>query len=335
MPDIQQFENSSADLLRLVIETGHIGIWKLDVATGHAWRNRRHDEIFGYPDGLAEWTYEMFLDHVVEEDRARVDELQQQALEQQTEWLFDCRIVRADGVERWINAAGRPIFDDDGSITALIGNVIDITQTKRNEMRLSLVTQELNHRVRNMLTMVKALISLSGRSAKVDPAFVNALSGRVEALARTQDLLLGETDRDLGLGEILERELTAFPSLRERVDLQEDDVIVLAPKDAQAFAVIIHELITNAIKYGAFSNDAGRVAITIATTPSQARVEWRETGGPPVAEVREDGLGSNLIGRALGPSGRAQLDFHKDGLVCRIELDRERTRRRSADPVRF
>lgn len=130
MPDLKPFEERSAEHLRLVIESAHIGIWELDVASGLAWRNHAHDEIFGYSETPDEWTYDMFLGHVVESNRQRVDNLQQQAIRNNELWKFECEIRTAKGERRWINAAGRPLIGPDGSVDRIIGHVIDITDTK-------------------------------------------------------------------------------------------------------------------------------------------------------------------------------------------------------------
>lgn len=321
MPDLKAFDEASADLLRLVVETGHIGIWKLDLPTGKAWRNARHDEIFGYEAPLPDWTYEMFLDHVIEEDRARVDTLQRRAIANGEEWLFECRIRRTDGERRWISASGRPVAVDDGSLPMMIGHVIDITDTKRNEERLSMVTRELNHRVRNMLATIRAMINFTGRQSRDVATFASTLGGRVEALARTQDLLVGEVEETLSFADMLARELDAFDGLAGRVDFDPRVPLDLPPHLVQPVALVLHELVTNAIKYGAFSNDTGRVAITVDRDERGTRIEWVESGGPPVASPDRKGFGSQLIARALGSAGMVTHMFAPQGVRCTILLD--------------
>lgn len=322
MPDIEQFEETSVDLLRLLTQAGNIGIWKLDLDTGHAWRNQRHDEIFGYDDLLPEWTYEMFLDHVVEEDRKRVDELQRTAIKTGKEWQFECRINRADGQRRWISAAGRPIAGKDGRATTLIGHVIDITKTKTNEDRLAMVTRELNHRIRNMLATVKAMIAFSAKGADDVSDLVGKLSGRVEALARTHATLVGEVDQGLSLVQLIELELEAFGGLEERVVLDADDDIFLEAIQMQPMALILHELLTNAIKYGALSNAAGKVLISTRQDTDTIQIRWEEQGGPTVSSRGGTGFGTRVIAGALGQSGSVRMDFLGSGLVCEITLKR-------------
>ncbi|MXO84627.1 PAS domain S-box protein [Altererythrobacter aurantiacus] len=322
MPDLQPFENRSADHLRLVIEMGNIGIWELDLRSGRAVRNRRHDEIFGYSEPLDDWTYDQFLGHVVEEDRARVDRLQQTAIAEKREWAFTCEIRTDNGRRRWINAAGRPLTDDDGNVVKLIGQVSDITETKQNEARLQLITEELNHRVRNMLAVIKSVVRLSAPRARDIATFSQALEGRVGALARGHQLLVGNPDRTMTPSDILDTELEAFPGTKDRVRIETDGEAALQGQHSQGLGLVFHELITNAMKYGALSNDNGHVAVKIDTDEERVRILWKEHGGPPVRSD-DTGFGSRLISSAIASHGSAELSFPEDGVECRIELERE------------
>ncbi|MEH6722945.1 MAG: HWE histidine kinase domain-containing protein, partial [Qipengyuania sp.] len=219
MSELEHLAESSLDHLRLVLAAGKIGIWELDLESGQVWRNTRHDEIFGYDELLPEWTYEQFLDHVIPADSSDVDERQGQALERGEDWIFECRITRPDGEERWISAAGRPVIVD-GKPTKIIGHVIDITDTKRNETRLETLTAELNHRVRNMLATIRAMISMSARKATDVGRFGKALEGRVAALSRTHDLLVDNADQLFSPRTIIEGELAAFADVADRVTLE-------------------------------------------------------------------------------------------------------------------
>ncbi len=320
MPELQSVGKTSVDHLRLVIEAGKIGIWELDLDTGQAWRNARHDEIFGYSSPLPEWTYDQFLAHIAIEDRARVDRLQRTAIENKEEWLFDCRIKRPDGLECWVSAAGRPILGEKGEVSKLIGHVIDITETKRNEARLRILTDELNHRVRNMLATIKAMVRLSSRNSPDISTFAEALEGRVSALARTHDLLVGDFKGSLTPHEIFYRELGAYSDFADRTTITEEGQPLLSAVNAQGLSLVAHELITNAIKYGAFSNDCGTVEVRISQDGENIIITWKERGGPPVQPPNGEGFGTRMIAGALGTEGSVKLDYNPEGLACRIEL---------------
>ena len=123
----------SEERLTHALEAGELGIWGLDTRTGKAWRSLRHDQIFGYETLLPEWTYQMFLEHVVPEDRKEVHEKFGNATSIGTEWNFECRIRRTDGVVRWIWAQGMPRLNEGNEVVSLVGLVRDITARKQAE----------------------------------------------------------------------------------------------------------------------------------------------------------------------------------------------------------
>jgi len=120
----------------LSLEVSNMGTWDLDLVRHTAYRSLRYDQIFGYAELLPEWTYEMFLDHVIPEDREEVDRKFQDAIEKKEDWNFECRILRKDGIMRWILARGRGEYDEGGKLVRMIGIAQDITERKRAEEEL-------------------------------------------------------------------------------------------------------------------------------------------------------------------------------------------------------
>ncbi len=320
MPDVLPFEKLSADHLRLILEAGQIGIWELDIASGVAVRNRRHDAIFGYDQPLDEWTFDMFIDHVASDQRSEVEAKQRAAIASQGIWSFDCAIRDAHGDKRWISAAGQPLVTDGGKVEKIIGHVIDITETKQREARLRLLTDELNHRVRNMLSVIKSIVRLSSRKADDLPTFANALEGRVSALARSHQLLVGDGSASLTPSAILDAEVAALPNLDQRVEITVKDEVPLTGAIGQGLALIFHELTTNALKYGSLSNEEGRIRVDICREGEMLLIEWREFGGPPVNACEANGFGSTLIADAIGSAGQIDLRFPATGVECDIRL---------------
>ena len=137
----------SGERLQHALEAGELGLWGLDVITGKAWRTLQHDKIFGYNSLLPEWTYQMFLSHVLPEDRAMVDEQLGGAISKGTEWNFECRIQKHDGQQRWIWAQGKPKFDEKHAVVQMIGLVKDITERKKTEEALNKLNEELEEKV--------------------------------------------------------------------------------------------------------------------------------------------------------------------------------------------
>ncbi len=133
----------SEERLRFALETSHTGAWDLDLTDHTAFRSLEHDRIFGYPQILPQWTYEMFLEHVLPEDRPTVDAEFRHAVETRSDWSFECRIRRVDGQVRWIWAAGRHRSDRTGSLRRMAGIVQDITERKEAEDRLRQAAADL------------------------------------------------------------------------------------------------------------------------------------------------------------------------------------------------
>ncbi|KKL51473.1 hypothetical protein LCGC14_2295120, partial [marine sediment metagenome] len=274
---------SPATQLDLVLAAAEIGIWDLEIGTGVAMRNLRHDEIFGYPDGIADWTFDTFLGHVDQADRLRVRRLQENAIARGDVWAFETRITRADGATAWISAAGRPLKDDAGRTIKLIGHVIDITSIKLNEERLRLYASELGHRVGNMLAMISAMVRLSHRNATNVDEFSETVQRRIEALARTNRILTGEVTAPADITSLMEAELAPFDDLRDRLILSGFDRTPLETRVAEGFSLALHEMITNALKHGALSVPEGHVTIDMEhLTGTDLRVTWAEHGGPAV-----------------------------------------------------
>lgn len=320
MSDLRPFELRSAEHLRLVLETSHIGIWELDLKSGLAVRNRTHDKIFGYDGSLEEWSYDQFLSHVAEKDRLRVDSLQKAAIREKREWSFDCQITTNDGQKRWIRASGRPLLDDAGHVTTLIGHVLDITETKNKEAMLQLITEELKHRVRNTLGIINSMIMLTATTTNSTSEFAETLKGRVGALARTQDLIMGTASSAMIPSAILEAEFAAFQTCEGQIRISVDSEAPLPAMASKGLALVTHELLTNAIKYGALSVPDGRIDVAIDLQDGATVITWTERGGPAPQGERRQGFGSMLIADALAGEGTVEQVFAPEGLMCRITI---------------
>ena len=320
MTDLQPFEVRSAEHLRLVLENSQIGIWELDLESGVAVRNRTHDQIFGYDRLLGEWNYDLFLSHVVDKDRDRVNSLQKTAISENRDWIFECQIVTAKGDRRWIKASGRPLLNDKGEARRLIGHVLDITDAKTSEAMLHLVTDELRHRVRNILGIVKSMIRLTASRTGSTSELAQALEGRVGALARSQDLIMGTGSSAMKPSAILQAEFEAFEIFEGQTSIVVGKEAELCATASKGLALVAHELLTNATKYGALSVPTGRVAVTVDAHDDETIITWLERGGPPPKDERAEGFGSMLIAQALAGNGHVERTFSPEGLECRITI---------------
>jgi PAS domain S-box-containing protein len=196
----------------------------------------------------------------------------------------------------------------------------DISERRRVEERLRLVGEESRHRVKNILSTVQSIAYLTFRDATDQEAAFRAFSGRLGALALTQEVLAGDL-AGADLAAIAAAELAPYPETA--VHFEGPDV-TLAPHAAQTMALILHELATNAAKYGALSQPGGRVALTWSVDSGQVRLEWTESGGPSVTSLDRRGFGRLLIERiaARDLQGDAQMEFRPEGLhyVLRFPL---------------
>ena len=187
---------------------------------------------------------------------------------------------------------------------------------------------ELNHRVKNMLGVVLSLAEQSVvRSATLEE-FRKSFFGRLRALARSHELLSQENWGEVAVEQVLRQALTPFGQPDwQRISLA-GPAIMLSPNLALSFGVIIDELATNAVKFGALSNDSGRIAVDWSISGAKAdaapllSLTWRESGGPPVAPPTKSGFGIRLIQREVehSHSGAARFDFAESGLSARFEI---------------
>jgi PAS domain S-box-containing protein len=227
------------------------------------------------------------------------------------------RLKRRDGSWIDVEISSRLLPDN-----RWFGVVRDITARKEDEERLRLLAREVDHRANNLLAVVQGAISLS--HAETASALKEVLVGRVAALARAHQLLADGRWIAADLRRLVEDELHAFASPGDGRIAIEGEPLALSPHLAQAVAMAVHELTTNAVKHGSLSAPAGRVEVAwTAPTPDRpAVITWRESGGPPVREPSRRGLGASLLERALKGTigGRTEITWAPEGLVCELWL---------------
>lgn len=237
----------------------------------------------------------------------------------------DLRLLpRGDhGEARVCRFSGAPLRREDGTLSGGVLTFGDVTEERLAEERRALLTAELDHRVRNMLATITAMVRLSASHAESLEDLVATLGGRVAAMARAHGLLTQGGWSGAWLRQILVDEIEPYAA-DGRVALDGEADILLPPRDALDFALVIHELATNAAKYGAWSADGGRVHVAWQVAPEDDHVvvTWRETGGPPVAPPRRQGFGTTLVASAFAgePGCGVDLRLDSDGAVCVIRL---------------
>lgn len=247
---------------------------------------------------------------------------------------YEYRLNRPDGKQRWIIVRGRAIFErgEEGEVLVRwVGALQDITGRKAAEDRLRLLAREVDHRANNLLAVVQGAVQLS-RADTVD-GLRTTLIGRIRALGRAHQLLSQARWEGADLRRLVEEELAAFNLGQPNRTWIDGPDIALSPAAAQGVAMALHELATNAAKYGALSTDQGQVAVTWERDAGGAlKVLWAESGGPPVTPPTRRGLGTTMLERALsGPvRGTTRIDWLREGVVCAMEFHEDAGRLKPA-----
>lgn len=234
------------------------------------------------------------------------------------------RVLRGDGTVAWVNARKQVTFLAGASEPySGLAAVLDVTAQKNSEDHVRFLLSELGHRSRNMMTVI---LSIARQSARKGPEreFADRFGERVRALARSQDILERSSDQHASLHKMVAFHLAPFTGDQpERVVVSGPEV-ALRPPVAQAVGMALHELATNATKYGALGATTGKVAITWTIADGAApvfRLHWAESGGPKVALPAKSGFGQTVLKSLVGSttSGRTVLDFHPTGVEWQLE----------------
>lgn len=313
------------ETLRLAIDAADVGTWDFNIETGDLVWSERLYGMFGLGHGEA-LDIAATMDLVHPSDRDRVDEAITRAMDPaiRADFTVEYRVIgRDDHVERWLSAKGKVFFNDEGKPHRFVGAAVDISDRKRAELHLRLLVNEMNHRVKNSLATIQAIAAQSFTDSHSLPQAKEAFADRLVALAEAHDLLTRENWEGADLHVVAER----LASLHGGVDRFEllGPAVRLSPKTALSLSMALHELATNALKYGALKTPSGRVRIAWDIAPSagaeRLNLTWTERDGPPVTPPAQRGFGSRLIERGLAAelAGSATIAFHPQGVVCQIE----------------
>jgi len=233
-------------------------------------------------------------------------------------FVQEYRLLPKDGSTRWVETRGECHFDDAGKPVRFIGVAADVTDQKEAEARQRLIFQEMNHRVKNLLAIFQGMINLTARSARTPQEMAQSLYGRLEALLRAKDLirpgLIGkkEAQSERTTVNALVRTILqpyADGDSAERLAVSGPEIPV-GPNAATSLALALHESATNAAKYGALSEPTGAIQVEWRALGSSLRLEWDETGGPPIAAPPEaHGFGAVLADRSIAGQLGGKIDY--------------------------
>ncbi|MGE7416691.1 sensor histidine kinase [Methylobacterium tarhaniae] len=303
--------------LRLALAAGRLGTWEIDLASGQHRLSARSAEIFEQ----APLSHEAWTRTVHPEDRARIEAALAALVAGEAEYRTEFRIRPHESQLRWVSAQAIVQRDAGGRARRVIGIHQEVTERKRAEEHLRLLVHELNHRVKNTLATVQsiAMQSLRGLDGPAVASAKTAFEARLIALARVHDVLTRESWEGAELAEVVKDALAPLDGPGERFAVG-GPALRLPPRIALSIAMALHELATNAVKYGALSVPGGQVALSWSVAEGRLALRWQERGGPPVVPPTRTGFGSRLIERSLAREldGTVSLSFPREGVVCTI-----------------
>jgi PAS domain S-box-containing protein len=328
----------SEDHLRRALQGADMGHWRWESKTDRMFLSDRTLALYNLgPEHQGIKRSELRRLVVHPDDAAGNQKAAEEAHSSQGQYEAEFRVRRGDGW-RWMRNLGGPHIVD-GELVGMHGVVQDIHERKlanerlqaeidereRSQQRQLLLIHELNHRVKNILAMVQAIVTQTLSNAASPEAARLALDQRLHALARAHDVLTRESWHGAALADIIAGAVgpyEASPGQRIRTS---GPPVRLEPKTAVTLAMVLHELATNAVKYGALSVEGGTASLEWSAAPSpeglHLKLTWVEQGGPPVKPPRRRGFGARLIVRSLAAEqGSAELTYAPEGVVCRMTL---------------
>ena len=266
-----------------------------------------------------------FLERVHPDDREQFKALIHSVRPERPSYRMTFRFGCPDGRQIWLEESSRAEFDSTGRCVRLKGLTLDITERKQSDERQGMLIAELDHRVKNLLARVAVISAYTRQGSNSIDQFVEVLDRRIQSMANAHSLLSQSRWSGVNLADLVHNQLAPYATTANTTIGGPD--VTLTPTTTQAVAMALHELVTNAVKYGALSSPNGHVSVNWdrhqgdGGTP-HVEIEWRETGGPAVGKPSKLGYGTSLI-RELIPhelGGTVDLAFASGGVCCKIDV---------------
>jgi PAS domain S-box-containing protein len=327
--DISERKRSERDLrqinqwLELAQEAGNVAPWAYDPETGEVrWTKQLYRQL-GY--GLDEImpSLSAFRERVHPDDQVRLDDIREKErkAESGTQLQSELRLVRPNENSSWIDRRSW-IVEHEGR-RQIIGVNVDITQRKKQEDNLHFIMNELSHRTKNLLSVVQAMASQTARYSGSFSDFEERFLGRIRALSQSHDLLVSQNWSGAPLLDLIFAQLMPFVEDEVRIQATGPSISLRA-QAAQSLGIVLHELATNASKYGALSVPAGKIIIHWDFTPKSVNLSWRERDGPTVKSPAHPGFGRIIIERMASDmfGGAAKLELLPTGVRWSASIPR-------------
>ncbi len=312
---------ASKDRLQFALDAARLGSFRYDPLRRVFSGDARAQEIFDFAENEA--AIEEVVQRVHPDDVERFWAVGATALDpaDPKPYANEYRLRRRNGEVRWVESRGRGYFEGSGpqrQVVSIVGTVQDITERKEREEKEHLLMREINHRAKNMLSVVDAIAHQTATKNPDD--FIERFSERIQALSANQDLLVRNEWKGVDMADLVRAQLAHFADLiGSRIAVQGPE-LRLNPASAQAVGLAVHELATNAGKYGALSTDRGRVDVRWRIDGDTLTLSWTEREGPPVSAPKRRGFGTIVMETMAERSvdGTVNLDYAPSGLSWRL-----------------
>jgi PAS domain S-box-containing protein len=304
--------------LLLAQEAGQVGTWDWRLDQEGALCSETMLEVFGWPRDRPLVPFRDWVERVHPEDRDRAVAEVEACADGREAYSSEYRILLPSGEVRHIDSRARLFHARPGSPARIVGVVVDVTERERAEEKQRLLMREIDHRAKNALAVVQAVVRLTRAERKED--FAAAVEGRIHAIARAHNLLAASSWSGADLRALLRDEAAPYG---DRIRLSGPD-LTLDSDAAQPLGLVMHELLTNAAKHGALSVPQGRVEVSwvLEGEPNRLHLRWAEHGGPPPKPPESGGFGSTLLTATIERQlyGRLRQEWLEEGLSCEIDL---------------
>jgi PAS domain S-box-containing protein len=304
----------------LALAAGNMGSWDWDRVHGDCLWDEGQHLIFGVDPKKFVVTPENVRALIHTDDWQKLEGVVQQVFERGEACEAEFRVRRPDGEVRWCMGTAAATLDANGQVVRISGVTADITERKEAEERQTLLASEVDHRAKNALALVQSVVRLT--RANTIESYAQAVEGRIKALSRVHTVLSQSRWQGADLAGLVDEEMAPYRTGDPHRITCQGPKISLQPATAQTLALALHELTTNAVKYGALSSRAGRVSLTWNLEPEGFKLRWTEMDGPAVSPASLSGFGTRIImasvERQLG--GRVSFDWRPQGLDCTISI---------------
>lgn len=322
--NVEEQLKHGAQMLRVASEIGRVGIWDWNVETNEMTWSDEHYRMEGFDVGEVTPTYAIWSERLHPDDRDVAVAKVNRARKTGEEYINEYRVCYPNGEIHWHSARGGFLYDEKGKPVRMLGAMIDTTERRRQEEWQKLLVAELQHRVRNLISMVRSVARLSAPSHRKVDDYVDHLIGRLQAMGRTQSTLTRTPGTRVDLDELIREELLVHAANQGQCVVEGPDV-TLSAHAAEIVTLAIHELATNSIKYGALG-DKGYIRISwvivCRAEENWVNLRWQETSPRDGSKPLRKGFGTRLIEERIPYElhGEGRLNVHDTGVLAELSF---------------